>query len=37
MPMSVLRLSADKGQGLGSAILSFTSLVLLPIECRGES
>ena len=37
MPKSVLRLKVDKGQGLQSGILFFTSLVQLPIECREES
>ena len=37
VPKSFLRLRVDKGQGLRSGILFFTSLVLLPIESRDES
>ena len=33
VPMSALRLCVDKGQGLQSGILFFTSLVLPPNEC----
>ena len=34
VPKSVLHLKVDKGQGLRSGILFFTSLVLLPNETR---
>ena len=37
MPMSVLRLLVDKGQGLQSGILFFTGLVLPPNEILVES
>ena len=36
MPKSVLHVIVIKGQGLGSGILFFTSLVLLPKESVGE-
>ena len=37
VPKSVLCLSVDKGQGLRSGLLFFTSLVLLPIESGDKS
>ena len=37
MPKSVHHVFVDKGQGLRSGILFFTSLVLVPYESVGES